>query len=228
MAVLICTPAYDSKLHIDHEIAVMEMASTGIPIVVSLMGNESLIPRARNTMFSQFLQDKTFSHLFFLDADVNIKGSDFRKLYESGKDVVGAAVRLKGKDKIYNYHEILKVDNNYTATDMLGTACIMFSRKACEDLADFARKMNEEVNEWRKKGVPDYLMPEWIYDRRSMLLNGMDDKNYEMFDIFKLWINNKIYLSEDFSACYFLRKLGYDIWVDTSIVTRHNGTLNFD
>lgn len=44
-----------------------------------------------------------------------------------------------------------------------------------------------------------------------------------MWDLFSMGVVNGRYLSEDYYFDYRLRKMGFDIWVDTGIQTRHRG-----
>lgn len=44
-----------------------------------------------------------------------------------------------------------------------------------------------------------------------------------MWDLFSMGVVNGRYLSEDYYFDYRLRQMGYDIWVDTKILTRHRG-----
>jgi len=54
---------------------------------------------------------------------------------------------------------------------------------------------------------------------------GMATNHY---DVFRVGISNGEYLSEDFWVCKELIQLGYEILVDTSVYTRHNGMVCFD
>jgi hypothetical protein len=45
------------------------------------------------------------------------------------------------------------------------------------------------------------------------------------YDVFRVGVVDGEYLSEDFWVCRTLRKLGYAIHVDPTIVIRHHGTI---
>ena len=58
---------------------------------LNTMGNESLVTRARNTLVSQFLDycekdDKSFTHLMFIDADIGFNGEAVTRLLQSDYD----------------------------------------------------------------------------------------------------------------------------------------------
>lgn len=204
--ILIGTPAYNGQLHIDYFNSIMSFHAAKLPITVMCIGNESLITRGRNTIISFFRDNTQFTHLLFLDADIGIDAEGLIKLLQHDKDVIGAPVPLKGYDskgnKVYNVTNPVKEDILYTV-DKLGTAVFMINRKAVEDLCN-----NAETYEG------------------NALTRGAAQKNIQ-YDVFKTGVENGIYLSEDYYACKKLRELGYKIYVDDTIITKHNGMVQF-
>lgn len=209
--ILIGMPCYGGQLHIDACRSLIELVTCGVQFQWFAIGNESLISRARNHIFSYFYHHPEYTHLLFLDADMYISGQDIKKLVESGKDVVGAAVRLKADNVIYNFNaKELKEEENYYLVDKLGTAVFMLSRKAVTDLVGLAKS----------KG--------WTYGRTSVLSNDPEHIPEEMYDVFKVGVHDGLYLSEDFYLCHYLKLLGYNIYVDRTIKTIHNGMMPLD
>lgn len=158
-------PCYGCQMHIDATQTLIETMNNGVHFQWVSIGNESLISRARNNIMSLFYNSKEFTHLLFLDADIYMSGADVKKLLDSKKDVVGAAVRLKAKDVIYNFNftpregqqepdtegEILyneqakDIGRRYYKVDKLGTAAIMLSRKAVESVIENAKRKHEKI-----------------------------------------------------------------------------------
>ena len=66
----------------------------GIDIQFNLIGNESLIVRARNELAHQFLMSGA-SHLLFIDADIGFEPESVFRLLDRGADVSAAAYPLK-------------------------------------------------------------------------------------------------------------------------------------
>ena len=73
--ILIGTPAYGGQVHTDYVKSILPLQSVGVNFNVAFVGNQSLITRARNEIFSIFVSEKAkgFSHLLFLDADMGIE-----------------------------------------------------------------------------------------------------------------------------------------------------------
>lgn len=266
-------PCYGCQMHMDATKSLIETMNNGVQFQWVSIGNESLISRARNNIISLFYNSKEFSHLLFLDADIYISGQDVRKLYDSGKDVIGAAVRLKADNVIYNFNfdqnknngspemegETLldekgnDIGKRYYKVDKLGTAVIMLSRKAVEDVVENAKRKHEKIrktceklkkilkNEFPKEfedilnatDIEDILNVldgvGYVYSRTSILMGGTlaDSMPNEYYDVCKVGVNKDLYLSEDYYLCRDLKELGYNIYVDRTIRTKHNGMMEF-
>ena len=95
--ILIGTPAYGGQVHTDYVKSILPLPSVGVNFNVAFVGNQSLITRARNEIFSMFVSNKTkaFSHLLFLDADMGIDHRHVRKMLDYQLPFIGAAVPLK-------------------------------------------------------------------------------------------------------------------------------------
>lgn len=211
--VLIGTPAYRSQIDLDYLHSVMDFFRSGIRFSLLTIGNESLITRARNTIVSAFYHSTSFTHLFFLDADVGIEGASLRRLLEHRRDVIGAPVPLKtlreGGERIYNYNRVIEAGSDgVLRVKFLGTAAMLLSRAAVERLVE-AAKARGDVYELRNDDVkaPSGQPPQ--------------------YDVFKVGVQDGDYLSEDFWICQSLRDLGVEIYVDPTIRTRHSGPHRF-
>ena len=212
-SVLIGSPAFGCQLHIDYHNTIIDLLSTkpsNVQITNFLIGNQSLITRARNTIISYFYYEKQYTHLLFLDVDVSVQARDILKLIYSGKDVIGAPVPLKGSSKVpvFNTGEMIKEENSdLYKTNFLGTAVFLLSRKAVDALI---------IN---SKG--------YSYDPKFSRTNNNNNNELPqaMYDVFEVGVINNNYLSEDYFVCYKLNKMGINVYVDTSIQVIHNGML---
>lgn len=213
MNILIGTPAYNGQIHIDYLNSILDMHKNRMPVNVMSIGNESLITRGRNTVLSYFHSMKEFTHLLFLDADIGIQATDVAKLLQHNVDVIGAPVPLKGYDaqgkKVFNVNNPIRSKDNpmLYEVDKVGTAVFMLSRKAVDSLVNNAIEKND------------------IYNRNEYTRGVNAD--VLMYDVFKTGVENGNYLSEDFYVCKVLKELGYKIFVDDTIIVKHNGIFQF-
>ena len=218
--ILIGTPAYGGQVHTDYVKSILPLASVGVHFNVAFVGNQSLITRARNEIFSIFVSEKAkaFSHLLFLDADMGIDHRHVRKMLDYQLPFIGAAVPLKGfketGDLCFNTgNELSRSENGLIEYDKVGTAVMMISR-------DLALKVTEKAREdslvYGEKGM-EAKRDGWRID------SGLD----VTYDVFKVGVYDGEYLSEDFFFCRYLREMDYKILVDPSIPSRHNGNYVF-
>ena len=67
----------------------------GILLSVDLIGNESLVQRARNIHVARFLQSDA-DKLFFVDSDITFTAQDFLRIAQSPREVVAGAYAQEG------------------------------------------------------------------------------------------------------------------------------------
>jgi hypothetical protein len=207
---LIGTPAYGGMMHSDCVSALLQYQRAGIDFALMSIGNESLITRARNTILSEFHARAEYTHLLFLDADVLLPPGGLRRLLASGRDVVGAAVALKGRNaaggRIFNVGALRGEDGMLYEVERIGTAALLLSRAAATALIEDARRDGR------------------VY-ARGYHLRGVELQAAVQYDVFRTGVVGDEYLSEDFWICRELRRLGFPTYLDPTIVTRHSGMM---
>lgn len=208
--VLIGTPAYGGMVHLDYLNSISEYYRNGIPFAISAIGNESLVTRARNAILSRFHAEPRYSHLLFLDADVHLPATGLRRLLAHDEDVVGAAVALKGfnerGERIFNVGQCVGEKHGLQEIERIGTAAMMLSRAAVDALVGEAKSTGGVYARPRARGA------------------ASPDTHY---DVFKVGVVDGDYLSEDFWICHRLRALGFRVYFDPEITTRHQGITEF-
>ena len=206
---MIATPAYGGMVHLDYTLSLLELRSAGVSFSLAGMGNESLVTRARNALLASFHARPEFTHLLFLDADIGVPAAGLLRLLGHGRDVVAAPVPLKGAgpsgERIFNVGRAVGEAGPLTLVDRVGTAVLMLSRRAVEALVDDAKADGR------------------VYDRASTLAGDPGTRVH--YDVFRVGVADGEYLSEDYWACAALRRLGFAIHVDPTIVVRHHGTM---
>jgi len=207
--ILIGTPAYNGLVHIDYLNSIMSFYNSKIPFSLMTIGNESLITRGRNTIISYYYSKiESFTYLLFLDADIYLDGKDLLKMMNWNKDVIGAPVPMKGKtlegQPAYNVGDQIKdYGNGLSTTNHIGTAALLLSSKAVKASIEDAKQYKKNpLSRGNKIDIPFY-------------------------DVFRTEVENEVYLSEDFYLCHKLMEKGFEIFVDTTIETKHNGMYTF-
>ena len=73
----------------------LDAKSSGITVTIEMIGYESLIPRARNTLVATFLDTSSATHLIFIDADIGFTVDAVVRMLALKEEVVAGMYPLK-------------------------------------------------------------------------------------------------------------------------------------
>lgn len=208
--ILVGTPAYNGQMQVEYVRSLLGMTGAGLHYALYAVTNDSLVARARNTILAQFHERTDFTHLLFLDADVGIQGQDVRRLLDHGKDVIGAPVRIKfeeGDKPAFSVGEVISRTGTLASVTRIGTAVLMLSRSATGELIEKAAAEGRG------------------YIPNALILGDVASGTH--YDVFRQGVLDGAYVSEDFQVCDELRSLGFEIYADLGIRTKHYGMYEF-
>jgi len=234
---LIALPCYDQQVT---EPFFMSMIKTcmafkeyGIKFGVSTL-SDSLISRARNQLVAKFMAAQDFTHLLFIDVDLEFKHEDIIKMLWHDKEIITGAYPIKtilwdkvidnvhkGVEKeliaerstrfvvnpVANNQGTITVDNGALSIYDAGTGFMMIKRSAFEKL--FA------------------AYPELKYnDDTGALVGSERDHSYALFNSYVDEVTKR-FLSEDYGFGRYWQKIGGEVWVDPSIELGHLGRFKY-
>lgn len=239
-SVMVCTPMYGGNangLYVKSLLELTQMANKNdIRISFNFLFNESLITRARNYLVDTFLRSD-FTHLLFIDADIEFEAKDALALIGADKDIIAAPYPKKqiAWEKVYKAAKSFDlkdpkqlsefagdfvfnmVDNglkNVDITEYLevketGTGLMAIKRETFEKFRDAYPDL---------KYKPDHARTEHF------------DGSREIHAFFETVIDpeTKRYLSEDYMFCQYARNAGMKVWICPWMKTKHIGTHVFD
>ena len=241
----IATPCYGGQLNEPYFRSVIKMMTFfnghQIPLAFGTIANESLVTRARNVLVAYFLASD-YTHLMFIDADIEFQTEDILKLYAHKKDVVVGAYPKKGVawDKIRsNMTDPANKDKELSDRDMASFG------------SDYAINFKFVDKETKTIGVENGLIklhdagtgfmmisreailkmikayPELKYNNDVNINNAdLKDHFYALFDTMIDPVDRR-YLSEDYTFCRRWQEIGGDVWLDPSISLNHYGHFCF-
>jgi len=211
-----------------------------IPLAFGTIANESLVTRARNVLLAYFL-NSDFTHLLFIDADIEFQVDDILKLWHHNKEVAVGAYPKKG----INWSTIRQIVEDDTKSKKVDTS------KLAAYGADYAINFKFINREEKTIGVENGLIrlhdagtgfmmiqreailklikayPEIKYNNDVQMANdNLKDHFYALFDTM-IDPNDRRYLSEDYTFCRRWQGIGGDIWLDPSISLNHYGSYCF-
>ena len=99
---VIMTPSHDGKYFHNYTLSLVNLvhqaAAANIRIQVLLQRGESLITRARNNCVAEFMAHPEWTHLVFVDSDIDFSPQAFYRLLLSDHDVAAGVYPLKRKN----------------------------------------------------------------------------------------------------------------------------------
>jgi hypothetical protein len=233
----IATPCYGGMCTDRYTFSLFHLSTylnkLGIPKMLVMSANESLITRARNRMVKLFL-DSEATHLFFIDADISFKPEDVLKLILHNKPVVAGIYPSKKVDlnnlvgrKIYSLNEIQKEVSQYVIN------LTPEHRQLLRDNPDTKVEIEtiDGLVEVQDAGTGFMMIKRQVIED---MIKAYPETAYEHEEDRSTWhalfdciIDDNRYLSEDYTFCRRWQKMGGKIFIDPSIVLDHTGTYTF-
>jgi len=239
----IATPCYGGQLTEPYFRSVVKLMTFfnqhRIPLAFGTIANESLVTRARNVLVAYFL-NSDYTHLVFVDADIEFQVEDLLKLYVHDKDIAVGAYPKKGVNWSHIKEGILMDPSRQHTNQQIGALGsdyainFKFQNRETKTVAvengliklhDAGTGFMMIKRETILKMIEKY--PELKYNN-DVQMGGVDlkDNFYALFDTMIDPIDKR-YLSEDYTFCRRWQAMGGDIWLDPSISLNHYGSFCF-
>ena len=234
----IATPCYGCTLSTKFLLSLVQLQSEctrrGIECGVDLMGNESLVPRARNILAGRFLNSQA-THLLFIDADIAFAPEAVMRLLDSDKDIVTGVYPRKSYDWGAVQSKLGKGDQAEHACMMGLDYNINVAEQSLQAENGFVKVLDSATGFMMiKRGVLETMAEKYKGSLGCVNdLPGADkDPTYvrEYVALFDCMIDPKTrrYLSEDFAFVRRAQAVGYEVWVDLVSPLCHIGTYHYE
>lgn len=229
--IYLCTPMYGGMctgVYVQSLLNTLTVFnSQNVKVSCAFMFNESLITRARNNLTAQFLETDA-THLLFMDADQQWRGSDLWHMYKADKDVI---VGMCPKKEI-NWHsvreaalkgeeDLSKFTGSFVVNLLQGTESLVVPQNEPFEIAAGGTGMmliKREVFEKLKESTPIF---------RNDMSHMPGGKPVYRFFTESIDPESQRLLSEDYHFCYEWRRIGGKVWAAPWCKIGHFGTYNF-
>lgn len=207
----IAIPAYNGMMHESCFISLLQFlidaSKKGLNWTLDTMGNESLIPRARNNLAGKFLHNKNATHLMFIDSDIRFTPDDLFKLITADKDVCCGAYPVKKMPPqlVINELENGEKEGDLVEVSTAGTGFMLIKRQVFDKMIQAYPKTKYKEHVGLGARYEPYLYA--LFDT---------DISQEGF-----------YLSEDWTFCLRWRAIGGKVWVHKGIDLGHVGLYEY-
>jgi len=229
MKLFVATPMYGGQCYGGYTDSVIKLALAchrhKIDFHYFCVFNQSHIDTARNVCADEFLKSG-FSHLMFIDSDIQFEAKDVIKLLDLNKDIVCGFYPKKRIDwkRVVEAVKLGYGDENpelleQFVGDMVFTPALSAESNKFRSIYDLT-ELHEGGTGFMlvKRGVLDALArPEIRYT---------DDKGKQIYLFFDARLTDEPYrrhLTEDYGFCALAREAGYTIWLAPWIKLVHHG-----
>lgn len=238
----IATPMYGGQCHGMYTKSALDLQGQlnhlGIESKFSFLFNESLITRARNYLVDEFLRSD-FTHLMFIDSDINFNPQDIIALMALDYDVAGAPYPKKSIkwQSVVKALEIAKQNNRNISADELNQIVGDYVFNPVPGTKSFSVSEPLEVLELgtgymmvKKHVFTEFAeqYPHLKYKPDHIGQEHFDGSRYihAYFDTVIDPVSHR-YLSEDYMFCQYWRNMGGKVWLCPWMQTMHVGTYAF-
>ena len=231
--IFVGTPCYGGMISVNYFESCLrlmsECAVNNVGLQFGTIGNESLVTRARNTLVQLFMDDKQYTHLLFIDADIGFSPDNLKRYFEYDKDVICAPYPMKliswkmMPDLIKNEKDYQNLCHPYVL-NFADKGEIKIDKGFAEVL-DAATGFMLIKRECLIKMKEAYEDLKYVSDQ---ILNGKEfnsENTYLFFDTMK--DDDGRYLSEDYAFSRRWQKLGGKIYADIGSTLTHVGPYRY-
>ena len=204
----VLTPAYMGQVTTKYFHSVMNLGSylskVGVAMSVETLPNCSLISLGRNIMVQRALQDPDWTHIMWIDSDIEFDPRCIHSMLVDDKDILGGMYPKKGLPIDFASSPMRGGESteHLMETDYVATGFMLIKRKVITDMIE-------------------------AFPERKFFYQGSD----EFYDLFSPYIDtempNRLYLTEDYAFCRLARKIGYKSFMSLRFALGHHGVFTF-
>ena len=206
--ILIATPSYGGSVFTQYTESLLKtcfvLIENNIQFQVKFISNQ-IVTRARNMLSSLFLEDPSFTHMMFIDADIVWKAEDVKKLVDHDKECV---IGIYPNKKYYweKGNLILLPSSVIESHESTSSSTLVEVKYAATGFMLLSRSSLEKI----KHEVDTFTLPS---EKGIVHLHNYFDCNV---------VDNN-YLTEDYYFSHLFRKNDGKIFADKSINLHHIG-----
>ncbi len=229
---VVATPCYGGAVFQNYLMSMLnlntEAQKIGLKISYIIRGGDSLIPRTRNSIVAEFLANKEYTHLLWIDADIGFSVAQVLRLIGANRDVVAGIYPLKKivwPDIIPKDMTRKEFEANYTHYPFNSeTGSVQIDNEGFMEVLDAPTGLM-----CIQRGVFDKMRtayPGLTYVADEMLglehvREQLEGNHYRFFDV--MTEENGRYLSEDYAFCRRWQKIGGKVYADSRSHLSHQG-----
>lgn len=244
MSLLICTPCYGGMLHKAYFDSCNKLGAVlqavGLEHDWATGRNESLVQRARMEMSATWQRETNYSHMMWIDSDIEFTPDDVAKLWnlctDGGADIAVGVYRMKKVDDQYaawvNGKLVTDLDtfDGPTPVDYAGTGFMMISRGAAGDIYEYLKKRRARALQLLSRityDAKDTFDVSIIREMADSVASDYQGPNGRVPALYMCPISNDTLESEDYHFSRIAREAGHSVVMDPSVKLVHWGQYGY-
>jgi hypothetical protein len=214
--ILLALPSYGSQVTLGYMKSLQSTLDRwpGLIARVEFLENDSLVCRARNTLVARFLRSDQ-DWMLFIDSDIHFEPGQVLRLWQhgqNGKKLVCGLYAMKCVTPRFVWNALpgeVPDANGMVKVSEAGTGFMLIHRSVFLAMIDAHPELAFK---------PDLMEPH---------CDDLVRHDFFSVGVYTMPCGTRRYLSEDWYFCQRARKLGFDVWMDTMIQTKHQGMAIF-
>lgn len=199
------TPAFCQS----YGMALANLAAMGVPFGAALF-KDSSVHRGRNEAAAALLENEDYTHLLFVDADMEFDAKDILALLNLHRDVAVGPYRKKNERNEYNFEFVPHPEEKVAICQTTGALEVM---RAGTGFMLIRRQVFDKLLE---------AYPHIAYRALDKAGNWKDKAAFFQFEI-RETDNGPQEFSEDYNFCERWRAIGGEIWMAGDLKLNHWG-----
>jgi hypothetical protein len=238
MNIFFATPCYGGAVTDQYFLSMFRMSQVlmqhGIRFRITTLRNESLVTRARNILTAMFLEDKSCTHLMFIDADIEFDPDAVIRMLAMDKDIIAGAY----PKKTINWGQVQNAVQS-GKTEQIATYGADYAINLKADPETRRVKTHMGAVEVLDASTGFFIVKREVIERMVQEFPELHYKNDSSIDpkfnphCYAFWDTeidpvDRRYLSEDYAFCRRWQRMGGEIWVDPNTKLNHVGSYTFE
>jgi hypothetical protein len=226
--IFISTPCYDAMMTMQYTLSLLNLISflreRNIDFVIAFIGNESLIPRARNHALGNFMKSDC-THLFCIDSDIEFQPDAFMDCLQFNKEVVCCGYPKKGYNWNKFMHSLMTEQDSPESLDSRGLDYAYNAKYENGKLITnngYLQVIHASTGFMLiQRGVIEKLYKK--HTELEIITSNLSQTDDSICGLFCCMIKDKQYLSEDYSFCERVNAIGGEVWISMKHNLNHVG-----
>lgn len=226
--VFIATPMYGGLCHGSYAASLFRTVpvfmNAGVGLQYAFTVNESLVPRARDSLVHDFLASEC-THLMFIDSDIGFAAEDILSMVDAGKDVICGLYPRKEID----WEQVAAAVGRGVAPADLPAhtgSLVVNTLPGAPPVESFAA--TDSAVEVANAGTGFMLIRREVFELLAAEVPVYKVGTKQVGQFFDMRIDETAtLLSEDFSFCRRVRGNGFMVWAAPWVRLTHTGAYQF-